>query len=68
MWEQVRVLGDLSLLPEYVQRAAANAMRLSRHHTNVTLNICMAYTSRCGRPYISKGKRRMRQNLGCKQK
>ena len=35
---QVRVLGDLALLPEHVQRAAALAMRLSRHHTNVTID------------------------------
>lgn len=43
---RVQVLGDLELLPPHVQRAAAKAMRVSRHHDRAVLNICMAYTAR----------------------
>ena len=43
---RVQVLGDLELLPPHVQRAAAEAMRVSRHHDRAILNICMAYTAR----------------------
>jgi undecaprenyl diphosphate synthase len=43
---RVQVLGALELLPPHVQRAAAKAMRVSRHHDRAVLNICMAYTAR----------------------
>lgn len=43
---QVRVIGDLSLLPAPVQRAANQVMQATRHHQRCRLNICMAYTSR----------------------
>jgi ditrans,polycis-polyprenyl diphosphate synthase len=43
---RVQVLGDLELLPPHVQRAAAEAMRITRHHDRAVLNICMAYTAR----------------------
>ena len=43
---RVQILGDISLLPERVQRAAARAMLVSQHHDRAILNICLAYTSR----------------------
>nr|AJU57197.1 dehydrodolichyl diphosphate synthase [Dunaliella viridis] len=42
---QVRVVGDLSLAPPGVQRAAATVMRATQHHTKAVLNICFSYTS-----------------------
>ena len=41
---QVRILGDLSLLPDRVQQAAATVMAATRKHEACYLNICMAYT------------------------
>eukprot|EP00232_Nephroselmis_pyriformis_P011710 CAMPEP_0182894196 /NCGR_PEP_ID=MMETSP0034_2-20130328/24932_1 /TAXON_ID=156128 /ORGANISM="Nephroselmis pyriformis, Strain CCMP717" /LENGTH=223 /DNA_ID=CAMNT_0025027971 /DNA_START=69 /DNA_END=736 /DNA_ORIENTATION=- len=43
---RVMVLGDLSLLPPGVQRAAARVMHATRHNSRGTLNICLSYTSR----------------------
>ncbi len=40
---RVRVLGDLSLLPEPVQAAAARVMDATEQHTGGTLNICFSY-------------------------
>jgi ditrans,polycis-polyprenyl diphosphate synthase len=42
---RVRVLGDLSLLPDGVKKAAATVMKETAGHTNLTLNICFSYTS-----------------------
>jgi ditrans,polycis-polyprenyl diphosphate synthase len=42
---RVRVLGDLSLLPDGVKRAAAHVMHATAGHTRLTLNICFSYTS-----------------------
>ena len=41
---QVRILGELALLPEAVQKAAREVMEASKHHTNLILNICLAYS------------------------
>ncbi len=41
---QVRVLGDLTLLPKAVQKSAHDVMEASKHHTKVVLNICLAYS------------------------
>ena len=41
---QIRVIGDLSLLPEAVQRSARDAMERTKHHKSVVLNICLAYS------------------------
>jgi len=41
---QVRVLGDLTLLPEAVQKSAHDVMKASKHHSRVILNICLAYS------------------------
>ncbi|KAL0047546.1 hypothetical protein WJX82_006242 [Trebouxia sp. C0006] len=43
---QVRVIGNLSLLPARVQQAANQVMAATSHHRQFRLNICMAYTSR----------------------
>ena len=43
---RVQVLGDLELLPQNVQLAAARAMKITRHHCRALLNICMPYTAR----------------------
>ena len=43
---RVQVIGDLTLLPPRVQKAAARAMLVSRHFDNAILNICLSYTSR----------------------
>ncbi len=43
---QVRVIGDLSLLPRPVQAAAARSMAATSQHTGGILNICFSYT--CG--------------------
>ncbi len=42
---RVRVLGDLSLLPDGVKRAAAHVMHATAGHKRLTLNICFSYTS-----------------------
>jgi ditrans,polycis-polyprenyl diphosphate synthase len=42
----VRVIGDLDRLPRDVQRAAAEVMIATAHHTRAALNICLAYTGR----------------------
>ena len=41
---QVRVLGDLSLLPDRVQQAATRVMTETSQNDACFLNICMAYT------------------------
>ena len=40
---RVRVVGDLSLLPEGVQAAAEVVMQATAHHSSGTLNICFSY-------------------------
>ncbi|XP_068698167.1 dehydrodolichyl diphosphate synthase complex subunit DHDDS-like [Montipora foliosa] len=42
----VRALGDLTLLPEDLQRSIARVRKLSQNNTKATLNVCLAYTSR----------------------
>lgn len=42
----VRVLGNLSLLPEDIQRTVAEVVNLSKNNTRATLNVCFSYTSR----------------------
>ncbi|XP_045196592.2 dehydrodolichyl diphosphate synthase complex subunit DHDDS-like [Mercenaria mercenaria] len=42
----VRVLGNLSLLPEDVQQTVAEVINLSKNNTRATLNVCFSYTSR----------------------
>lgn len=41
---QVRVIGDLSLLPGSVQAAAARCMTATEQHSGGVLNICFSYT------------------------
>ena len=41
---QVRILGELSMLPEAVQKSAREVMEASKHHTRLILNICLAYS------------------------
>lgn len=41
---QIRIIGDLSLLPARVQQAADRVMQATCHHQRCKLNICMAYT------------------------
>ncbi len=41
---QVRIIGDLSLLPARVQHAAKRVMEATCHHQRCRLSICMAYT------------------------
>lgn len=42
----VQVLGNLSLLPEDIQRTVAEVVNLSKNNTRATLNVCFSYTSR----------------------
>ena len=41
-----QILGDLDVLPQHVKTAACRAMKVSEHHEQAVLNICIAYTSR----------------------
>ncbi|EKX39223.1 dehydrodolichyl diphosphate synthase, partial [Guillardia theta CCMP2712] len=42
---KVQILGDLDVLPQHVKAAACRAMKVSEHHEQAVLNICIAYTS-----------------------
>uniref|UniRef100_A0A0C9S8B4 Alkyl transferase n=1 Tax=Wollemia nobilis TaxID=56998 RepID=A0A0C9S8B4_9CONI len=42
---RVQILGDLSLLPERVRRAAERAMEFSKGNDRAVLNICAPYTA-----------------------
>lgn len=42
---RVRVLGDLSLLPDGVRNAAERAMYLTKNNSSALLNLCISYTS-----------------------
>eukprot|EP00960_Hanusia_phi_P068093 766761-Hanusia_phi.AAC.6 len=42
----IKILGDLEVLPQHVKVAACRAMKISEHHKQAVLNICIAYTSR----------------------
>lgn len=42
----VRALGDLTMLPEDLQRSVAKVVKFSQNNTKATLNVCLAYTSR----------------------
>ncbi|XP_076636719.1 dehydrodolichyl diphosphate synthase subunit [Colletes latitarsis] len=42
----VRIIGNLSLLPQNIQELIASAMIFTKDHTKVFLNIAFAYTSR----------------------
>ncbi|KAJ9450569.1 Isoprenyl transferase [Diplonema papillatum] len=42
----VRVVGDLSMVPENVAEAAEDVRKLTGHRTGCTLNIALAYASR----------------------
>ena len=44
---RVRVLGELSLLPESVHHVAHRIMAATASHTACTLNICFSYTYAC---------------------
>jgi len=41
----VRVFGDISLLPQDIQRSIAEIVLSTRHHDKAFLNVCFAYTS-----------------------
>ncbi|XP_031567033.1 dehydrodolichyl diphosphate synthase complex subunit DHDDS-like [Actinia tenebrosa] len=43
---RVRVVGDLTMLPQDLQKSIAKAVSFSQHNTKATLNVCLAYTSR----------------------
>ncbi|KAJ7530061.1 hypothetical protein O6H91_15G076900 [Diphasiastrum complanatum] len=42
---QVRILGDLSLLPKGVRESAERAMLATNNNKSTVLNVCIAYTS-----------------------
>lgn len=42
----MRALGDLTMLPEDLQRSVAKVVKFSQNNTKATLNVCLAYTSR----------------------
>lgn len=42
---QVRVVGDLSIIPRHVRLAAEEVMRRTSNHDQAVLNICFSYTS-----------------------
>ncbi|XP_022794918.1 dehydrodolichyl diphosphate synthase complex subunit DHDDS-like isoform X2 [Stylophora pistillata] len=42
----VRALGDLTMLPEDLQRSVARVVKFSKNNIKATLNVCLAYTSR----------------------
>lgn len=42
----IRVLGNLSLLPQDVQECIAEAVTMTKHNNRAVLNVCFAYTSR----------------------
>lgn len=42
----VRALGDLTMLPEDLQRSVARVVKFSQNNIKATLNVCLAYTSR----------------------
>lgn len=42
---QVRVLGDLSLLPLKLQKVMCKVMQVSKNNVNMIANLCFAYTS-----------------------
>lgn len=42
----VRVLGNISLLPEDIQRTVAEVVNTSKNNTRAILNVCFSYTSR----------------------
>jgi len=42
----LRALGDLTMLPEDLQRSVARVVKFSQNNTKATLNVCLAYTSR----------------------
>ena len=48
----IRVIGNLSLLPEDVQKLIAEAMLITRDNSKAALNIAFAYT--CKDPNIIK--------------
>eukprot|EP01052_Picozoa_sp_SAG31_P043942 SAG31_NODE_7489_length_1675_cov_1.515863_2_plen_168_part_00 len=43
---RLNVLGDISLLPAHVQRAAARVTLATRNNDGPTLNVCLSYTAR----------------------
>lgn len=43
---RVRILGALHMCPPDVQKAIANVVNATKHHTRATLNVCIAYTSK----------------------
>lgn len=42
----VRALGDLTMLPDDLQRSVARVVKFSQNNIKATLNVCLAYTSR----------------------
>ncbi|KAL7749783.1 cis-prenyltransferase [Sorochytrium milnesiophthora] len=42
----IRIVGDVSMLPLDVQRAAFQAQRQTEGHSGATLNVCIPYTAR----------------------
>lgn len=42
----IRMFGEMSLLPVDLQQTVAKVMEISKHHTNLYMNVCLAYTSR----------------------
>ena len=44
---RVRIMGELHLLPERVQRAAAQVMLDTAGNSGCQFNVCLAYTCAC---------------------
>lgn len=42
----IRVFGQISLLPQDLQKILAKVIDMSKNHTKLFLNVCIAYTSR----------------------
>ena len=41
---KIRVLGDLSLIPEDVRQSLRKTEELTQHNDNATLNVCICYS------------------------
>ncbi|KAG0674713.1 cis-prenyltransferase [Pichia californica] len=43
---QIRILGDLDLVPDDVKQVLLQAQEITKHNTRAVLNVCWSYTSR----------------------
>jgi len=42
----IRIFGDMKLLPTDLQKTIAKVVEISKHHSKLYMNVCIAYTSR----------------------